>query len=85
MGLLCFVLSFSLFADTKFQNQATRVFNKEAAEVEDITVVRDNDHLYVISESQLQVEPQGECCGSIFTWFELPSCWKGFHWSDSAA
>lgn len=46
-------------ANTKFQNQATRVFNKEAAEVEDITVVRDNDHLYVISESQLQVEPQG--------------------------
>jgi len=57
---LMFVLNFRI-ADTKFQNQATRVLNKEAAEVDDVTVIRDNDHLYVISETQAQLEPQGEC------------------------
>lgn len=48
-------------ADTKFQSQATRVLNKEAAEVDDVTVIRDNDHLYVISDTQAQLEPQSEC------------------------
>lgn len=53
-------------ADTKFQNQATRVLNKDAAEVDDVSVVRDNDHLYVISEDQALHEPQGgSVCSSI--------------------
>ena len=42
------------------------MLNKEGAEVDDVTVVRDNDHLYVVSESPVQVEPHGECCGSLF-------------------
>jgi hypothetical protein len=50
------------------------VLNKEAGEVDDITLVRDNDHLYVVSESQGQPEPQGEG-----PWLKLPSdCWLGF-------
>ncbi|KAG0564310.1 hypothetical protein M758_8G096200 [Ceratodon purpureus] len=52
-------------ANTKFQNQGTRVLNKEAADVDDVTVVRDNDHLYVISESQVQLEPQGFDTGEL--------------------
>lgn len=38
-------------ANTKFQNRATRVLSEEAAEVDDVAAVRDNDHLYVISDS----------------------------------
>lgn len=45
-------------ANAKFQNQPTKVVNKDAAEVDDIAVVRDNEHLYVISEDQARTEKQ---------------------------
>lgn len=43
-------------ADTKFQDlHATRVVNREAAEVDDVSVIRDNEHLFVVVDNQVHL------------------------------
>jgi len=46
-------------ADEKFDNHPTKVLTKEAAEIDDINVIRENDHLYVIDEETFVSAPQG--------------------------
>uniref|UniRef100_A0A7I4BW52 Uncharacterized protein n=1 Tax=Physcomitrium patens TaxID=3218 RepID=A0A7I4BW52_PHYPA len=39
-------------ANEKFNNHPTKVLNKEAAEIDDLSVIRENDNLYVINDSE---------------------------------
>lgn len=43
----------------KFHNNPTKVLSIEAAEIDDISVIRENDHLYIIDEDKLLTAPQG--------------------------
>lgn len=59
------IVQFMVIAGEKFNYNPTRVLSKEAAEIDDISVVRENDHLYIIDDCQLQSLPHGQ--------FPLPS------------
>jgi hypothetical protein len=59
------IVQFMVIAGEKFNYSPTRVLSKEAAEIDDISVVRENDHLYIIDDCQLQSLPHGQ--------FPLPS------------
>lgn len=50
----------NVVADTKFQDlHATRVMNREAAEIDDVSVIRDNEHLFVVVDNRVHLESQG--------------------------
>lgn len=59
------IVQFMVIAGEKFNYSPTRVLSKEAAEIDDISTVRENDHLYIIDDCQLQSLPHGQ--------FPLPS------------
>lgn len=48
-------------AGKKFHNDPTKVLSTQGAEIDDISLVRENEHLYIINEHQLRCEPQGKC------------------------
>lgn len=48
-----------IMAAEKFNSHLTKVLSKEAAEIDDIKVIRENDHLYVIGEENFVSAPQG--------------------------
>lgn len=52
-------------AGKKFNNDPTKVLSTQGAEIDDISLVRENEHLYIINEHQLRSEPQGKCFHSI--------------------
>lgn len=52
-------------AGKKFNNDPTKVLSTQGAEIDDVSLVRENEHLYIINEHQLRSEPQGKCFHSI--------------------
>ncbi|KAG0600693.1 hypothetical protein M758_11G053600 [Ceratodon purpureus] len=53
-------------ANTKFQDlHATRVMNREAAEIDDVSVIRDNEHLFVVGDNRVHLESQGFDAGEL--------------------
>jgi hypothetical protein len=51
LGLLC--------AEGKFDNNPTTVLSKNGATIDDILVVQDEDHLYIVNDQQVNSAPQG--------------------------
>jgi hypothetical protein len=46
-------------AEEKFHNHPTTVLSKDGAVIDDILVVKDEDHLYTVSDQQVNSSPQG--------------------------
>ncbi|CAK9863968.1 unnamed protein product [Sphagnum jensenii] len=49
-----------LVAEDKFHNHPTTVLSKDGAVIDDILVVKDEDHLYAVSDQQVYSSPQGD-------------------------
>ena len=49
------------------------MLSKEAAEIDDIRVIRENDHLYVINEEKFVSAPQGASPTSLSSYLDMLS------------
>jgi hypothetical protein len=47
-------------AEGKFDNNPTTVLSKNGATIDDILVVQDEDHLYIVNDQQVNSAPQGD-------------------------
>jgi hypothetical protein len=63
-------------AEEKFHNHPTRVLSKDGAVIDDILVMKDEDHLYAVSDQQVNSAPQGFKPTS--TTLKLSSCSSSF-------